>query len=319
MIAVIYDPKRETDPEKAAFWRDWRVKAEAATEKAILSYEAWFQGDRKSGWTFDGTPAIWSELKVWLKTHVFFGKCAYCERRMDGYYGDAEHFRPKGAVKNLDLAGRPRPILCRVPSLSREGQIEISHPGYFWLAYDWRNLVPACPSCNSGTGKKERFDTLSGNTFVTKIDATDCANLPSHLRPRPSKVWKDHYYLPPETLDALEKPLFLFPLNPSSERDPRNHLQFGDMGTIGPRGNSSLGERSIEIFKLRDDDVRRIRQEQQENFRRLLKEKLTELDSAERLPKVNALLNELEQGKYPFSAACLDYYRLYYSALPQPR
>jgi hypothetical protein len=52
----------------------------------------------------------------------------------DQHLGDVEHYRPKGRVTDEDgklvfIGERP-------------------HPGYYWLAYDWLNLLPACIGCN---------------------------------------------------------------------------------------------------------------------------------------------------------------------------
>lgn len=56
---------------------------------------------------------------------LFHGKCAYCESRYDITAPvDIEHFRPKGAVEGID------------------------HPGYWWLAAEWSNLLPSCIDCN---------------------------------------------------------------------------------------------------------------------------------------------------------------------------
>ncbi len=65
------------------------------------------------------------EVKQRLEA-LFHGKCAYCE----SYFAsqapvDVEHYRPKGAVE-----GEP------------------NHPGYWWLAMDWTNLLPSCLDCN---------------------------------------------------------------------------------------------------------------------------------------------------------------------------
>ena len=57
---------------------------------------------------------------------LFHGKCAYCEspyRAVDAL--DIEHFRPKGGVSEWK-----------------------GHPGYWWLAAVWTNLLPSCPACN---------------------------------------------------------------------------------------------------------------------------------------------------------------------------
>ncbi len=61
--------------------------------------------------------------------HMFHGKCAYCE----GFYAmgapmDVEHFRPKAGVE--DVSGN------------------LIHPGYWWLASNWDNLLPSCIDCN---------------------------------------------------------------------------------------------------------------------------------------------------------------------------
>jgi hypothetical protein len=71
------------------------------------------------------------------------GKCWYVECRNPGTDDDIDHFRPKLAVAEDD-----------------------EHPGYFWLAFDWRNLRLSChranrprraPSAASAGGKGEHF------------------------------------------------------------------------------------------------------------------------------------------------------------------
>ncbi|HEX8327271.1 MAG TPA: hypothetical protein VF629_07005 [Hymenobacter sp.] len=57
-------------------------------------------------------------------------KCCYCESKFAATgYGDVEHFRPKGGVRQ-----------------DRRGPLE--KPGYYWLAYDWNNLFFSCEICN---------------------------------------------------------------------------------------------------------------------------------------------------------------------------
>lgn len=56
------------------------------------------------------------------------GKCCFCERLIDTD-GDVEHFRPKAATKQSQAEPMQR-------------------PGYYWLAYEWRNLYLACTGCN---------------------------------------------------------------------------------------------------------------------------------------------------------------------------
>lgn len=58
------------------------------------------------------------------------GKCAYCECARNGGYWPVEHFRPKGAYQ-------------------KEQHGSLLHPGYYWLAYRWDNLLYSCDDCNS--------------------------------------------------------------------------------------------------------------------------------------------------------------------------
>ena len=61
-------------------------------------------------------------------------KCCYCESKFRATYpGAVEHFRPKGAVQ-------------------QERSETKEYPGYYWLAYSWKNLLVSCHSCNSKKG-----------------------------------------------------------------------------------------------------------------------------------------------------------------------
>lgn len=90
----------------------------------------------------------------------FHGKCAYCEQRIKGDQpGDIEHFRPKKAITDeID-----NPI-----TISEDGET-IPHPGYYWLVYEWSNLLPSCELCNRASidhatgkkiGKRSRFPVM---------------------------------------------------------------------------------------------------------------------------------------------------------------
>lgn len=62
---------------------------------------------------------------------IYHGKCAYCEERT---LINIEHYRPKGRV------------------------IKTNHGGYYWLCYEWTNLLPTCHECNKiGGGKADQF------------------------------------------------------------------------------------------------------------------------------------------------------------------
>lgn len=84
------------------------------------------------------TDSLYREFKpILLRTHN--GKCAYCETDIIRNDGDVEHFRPKQGV--LDREGK-------VAKMRLDTGAVIDHPGYFWLAYDLRNLFLSCQHCN---------------------------------------------------------------------------------------------------------------------------------------------------------------------------
>ena len=57
-------------------------------------------------------------------------KCCFCEAKFsDNSYGDVEHYRPKKAYK-------------------KRGEKTLTYPGYYWLAYNWYNLLYSCEKCN---------------------------------------------------------------------------------------------------------------------------------------------------------------------------
>ena len=80
------------------------------------------------------------------------GKCCFCEnKRAKRREFDAEHFRPKGSVHECD-----------------------KHPGYWWLAYDWSNLLHACRPCNQGN-KGTKFP-VRGTRACCPEDSLDDEN-----------------------------------------------------------------------------------------------------------------------------------------------
>ncbi|TPN82575.1 endonuclease [Mesorhizobium sp. CU2] len=95
---------------------------------------------------FDFTRYKQASVKTALE-QLFHGKCAYCE----SFYGatqpvDVEHFRPKGEVENAD-----------------------AHPGYWWLAMEWTNLLPSCIDCNRR--RKQKTPSPRGNGKATLLDS----------------------------------------------------------------------------------------------------------------------------------------------------
>jgi uncharacterized protein (TIGR02646 family) len=78
-------------------------------------------------------------------------KCCFCEGSFsDNSYGDVEHFRPKKAY-------------------IKRGQRKLTYPGYYWLAYDWKNLIYSCEKCNRSF-KRNHFPVVREITRVKYHD-----------------------------------------------------------------------------------------------------------------------------------------------------
>src|SRR5712692_4013168 len=103
------------------------------------------EGKKLSSSDFKGK-SYWGETKQTLHEYQR-GKCCYCERRRDANAeADVEHFRPKlGVTENSE------------------------HSGYWWLAYEWNNLLFVCKSCNSDH-KKNHFPLLQETDRVSTPD-----------------------------------------------------------------------------------------------------------------------------------------------------
>lgn len=68
-------------------------------------------------------------------------KCCFCESKIGHIsYGDVEHFRPKAGWVQDDE--------------------QLNRPGYYWLAYEWENLLLSCQLCNQRY-KKNLFPLLN--------------------------------------------------------------------------------------------------------------------------------------------------------------
>jgi uncharacterized protein (TIGR02646 family) len=94
---------------------------------------------------FEFDSGIYAHLNI--KTALIssqFGKCAFCESNVISVaYGDVEHFRPKKGYKQIL-------------------KDSLHYTGYYWLAYDWKNLLFSCAICNQ-RNKKNLFPLINPN------------------------------------------------------------------------------------------------------------------------------------------------------------
>lgn len=172
-------------------------------------------------------------------SEIYNNKCAYCESKLSL---EVDHYRPKGGVSGVK-----------------------NHKGYYWLKYEWSNLLYVCHDCNQL--KQTRFPLADGGIRVF---------FPQRNR--------NEWLVNSESFKA-EKPLLL---NPETDH-PEEHLVFFYNGCIKEKNGSIRGKKTIEICnlnrrtllfckrkKLIDDTFRKIKS-QALRFSAILKEYI-ELD-----------------------------------------
>lgn len=156
---------------------------------------------------------------------LFAGKCAYCESKVTATQPiDVEHYRPKGAVAE-----------------------DSKHPGYWWLALEWENLLPSCIDCNRRRkqylieGQANGAPVLgAAKQLAGKKDA-----FPIRGKVRACKPGDDLH---------LEDPLLIDP----TRHNPEDHLQWNidelNWPVVVPRvvgiQPSAHGEASINVYGL---------------------------------------------------------------------
>ncbi|MFT7381984.1 MAG: hypothetical protein ACI9Z3_001877, partial [Roseivirga sp.] len=143
---------------------------------------------------------------------------------------DVEHYRPKRGVDE-----------------------DKSHGGYYWLCYEWTNLIPSCITCNREGAKHNSFPILGNRIYGPDLKADGSLN----------RLWQSAYTSP--LLDEI--PCLLHP----EIDDPQNFFQF----VIDPKGSGirivgidkeGRGASTIDICKLNRQELRIDRQQIIEDF-----------------------------------------------------
>lgn len=151
---------------------------------------------------------------------IYYNKCAYCEDIQ--HRPEVEHYRPKKGIREAK-----------------------GHPGYYWLCYEWTNLLPACHYCNTERGKRNQFPIRG-----VRVDA------PPRL---PDGSWNK------AANDASASPLIdeqPFLLHPEIDRpDDGTFFKFYNTGKIEGIDLQKRGEKTIKICDLNRDDLLEQRRE----------------------------------------------------------
>jgi uncharacterized protein (TIGR02646 family) len=257
MKCVIFDFSK-IDLIERGKWDKWVIKSQKATRELIAQ--------KAKGIPLEFNPAIWSELKEWLLNNIYNGRCGYCESELRiTTFGDADHYRPKGRVNS-----------------------EPEHPGYYWVVYDWHNLVPCCEKCNRES--KRDFFPISGRRVFSESEALDT-----------------------HSLNAIEKPLLIHPCE-INEDSPREHLTFDRYGYVIAKNGSERGQHTISICNLNRENLKNARWKQQEDAWREYCIKCVEMprndDDVITHERELKKLKEKLTTSTQYSAAVADYFKL---------
>ena len=154
-------------------------------------------------------------------------KCAYCESKMLGVGArEVEHYRPKGGVDG-----------------------ESGWAGYWWLAYEWSNLLPTCRDCNKSL---RQHIVTSSMTEIQVLALFAKKNSISYGKANQFKLLGTRAFT--ENCDTdLEDPLLIDPC----KKDPAEHLIWdfsNDLALIQPKSlagsPSAYGEYTISTCAL---------------------------------------------------------------------
>ncbi len=265
--------KIDAAPLNNRIWKRWRTDCKKATQACVQSVE---QGQKPS---FNEKLYKRKSVKqayYFSKDAPFYGKCAYCETYIhDFQHGDMEHFRPKGGVTDENDA----PVIAiddnGNPLLDEEGKSK-THPGYYWLAYDWKNLLPSCTVCNEPKTINEK-KVGKHNRFPVNGNHAQC----------------------PDDIET-EKPLLINPASGREDDDPKRHLTI-DTNTGVAYHLTQRGKTCIDIFGLniRDQLVRDRKRAISEVRAQICKIVLNAEDSEEAKQELIAI----RQGKRSYSMA----------------
>lgn len=142
---------------------------------------------------------------------IYKNKCAYCETDTTaGSVLQVEHYRPKAKVTE-----------------------DSKHEGYYWLGYEWSNLMYSCSSCNRAKSTSFPIDLQNGGKRIYNPPMTGL------------DLDKTKYSANDNDL-MNEKPLLL---NPEEQNfNPETHLIIGPNGEI--KGRTTRGNSTIQICKL---------------------------------------------------------------------
>lgn len=191
---------------------NWRRWVKTCKKKAQRLCEAYQNGEVLEITSYyDKQKDVFADL-----VGPFRGKCAYCERYVfrGQHGGELDHYRPKRGT----LSENWKPV-----ARTQDGAVKV-HPGYYWLCYDWTNLLLTCIECNQVVkgrlrGKGSRFPVFENRAWAPGEERWEGPGL----------------------------------INPCSD-DPKDHLKFNrSTGWLEPK--SEMGATTIRVLGLNDEPL----------------------------------------------------------------
>ena len=191
--------RKENITEK---WKKWVAKCEQQTFVLIEQFN--------SGAPLQLRQTLYKNQKAAIAA-LSHGKCVFCEKKiLSTQYGEVEHYRPKAGVSEANWS---------LVQYTREGRTG-KHRGYFWLAYDFKNLMLACIACNQ-TGADREWG--KSTRFPVKGFRAEKPN---------------------EERD--ESPMLINPF----EDDPIDHIAIDETGILAALNGSEKGAVTIDVLGL---------------------------------------------------------------------
>ena len=246
-------------------WLSWRQRCNKAQSQFNTKMEVW-RSDKVRKRPAANPKLYTNQKHAFYVTSgpPFYGKCIYCETSLlPGMHGDLDHFRPKGRVTDRDGTN----IAVEIDGIVQE------HPGYYWLAYDWRNLLPSCQLCNQPSIWQQSGEHIGKWDYFPIID--------SYRACKPGE-------------EIQERPLLINPLH----EDPAQHLTLEPGGTMNPL--TERGAACIEVFGLNVRGLKGYRKEAYEETQRLvdaLEFSMRYAPHSERTRDLRAKLQRIKDGQ----------------------
>jgi hypothetical protein len=251
-------------------WTDWKAQCHSAqqrhNEKIALG-----QHPEVNARIYKGEDYNIKFTVYFNRDSPFSGKCAFCESDvLANQPGDIEHYRPKAEVKDEDN----KDVMVVIDEVLQR------HPGYFWLAYDWTNLLPSCRDCNARTKAKTKGEFIGKGTLFPVRDFR--AVIPGqHAREVPMII----------------NPVFV---------DPIDHIWIDNLGIV--HAHTPEGKATIEILGLnKREGLITARKDTYDQVKDKMKVYISSLQNeGSNLERLREQLDLIKKGRKPYSLAAIQ-------------